>query len=62
MNKIFYNPWGILIELLLLFPYVFLGKQWDFVATFIVITLPIFVIYIIVETLKKRKESKTPEE
>lgn len=52
--KSFFSPLGIVIGVLLLVPYIFLGKQWDFAASFISITIAVFIIAgIMVKCIKK---------
>ena len=54
--KSFFSPWGIATGVLLLIPYIFLEKQWDFAASFISITIAAFIIAgIVVKCIKKVK-------
>ena len=54
--KSFFSPWGIVTGLLLLIPYIFLEKQWDFAASFISITIAAVIIAgIVVKCIKKVK-------
>ena len=59
----YFNPWGgIIIGVLLLIPYLFLGRPWNFLTYIMIFAVPLLILYVIIEEFKKRKESKTPEE
>jgi VIT1/CCC1 family predicted Fe2+/Mn2+ transporter len=55
--KKFFSPLALIGGIMLLVPYIFLGKQWGFAATFVsvgsAIIILVNIIYILVNMMKK---------
>lgn len=53
MKKMF-NIWGLVVGIMFLVPYIFLGKQWDVFATFLSVMSIAFIISIIARYFRSR--------
>ena len=58
--KKYFTPWGIVIGIMLLIPYVFLEKKWDFLASFICITIAMVLLAMIISKVVKKVRKKQP--
>ena len=52
--KKYFTPWGIVIGIMFLIPYVFLEKKWDFLAYFICITIAMVLLAMIISKVVKK--------
>lgn len=52
--KKYFTPWGVVIGIMLLIPYVFLEKKWDFLASLICITIGIVLLVMIISKVVKK--------
>ena len=58
--KKYFTPWGIVIGIMFLIPYVFLEKKLDLLAYFICIKIAIVLLAMIISKVVKKVRKKQP--